>query len=197
MNRWKYRCGGTCPNAPQCPHASDGMSRVLYGVTSCWRIYRQKQSLRPVSLQCWPWWVIRVDALLASPGRLRANMAPSTKNRKYITYRNAAEEGPSHGRRRHAQNFGKVWNFGHLVFAICKQTGRQTDRQTDTRIRSSHYSALLPRGRSKKSTFSSYLRSMRSYRGLIDTPWVNKKQDTKLLPITSPNVNRFSKFFQR
>ena len=25
---------------------------------------------------------------------------------------------------------------------------------------------------------------------------VSKKQDTKLLPITSPNVNRFSKFFQ-
>ena len=24
---------------------------------------------------------------------------------------------------------------------------------------------------------------------------VSKKQDTKLLPITSPNVNRFSKFF--
>jgi len=27
------------------------------------------------------------------------------------------------------------------------------------------------------------------------TLWVNKKQDTKLLPITSPNINRFSKFF--
>ena len=26
------------------------------------------------------------------------------------------------------------------------------------------------------------------------TLWVRKKQDTKLLPITSPNVNRFSKF---
>ena len=28
------------------------------------------------------------------------------------------------------------------------------------------------------------------------TSWVNIKQDTKLFPITSPNVNRFSKFFQ-
>ena len=27
------------------------------------------------------------------------------------------------------------------------------------------------------------------------TLWVRKKQDTKLLPITSPNVNRFSFFF--
>jgi len=27
------------------------------------------------------------------------------------------------------------------------------------------------------------------------TPWVKKKQDNKLLPITSPNINRFSKFF--
>ena len=27
----------------------------------------------------------------------------------------------------------------------------------------------------------------------VDTPRV-KKQDTKLLPITSPNINRFSKF---
>ena len=26
---------------------------------------------------------------------------------------------------------------------------------------------------------------------------LRKKQDTKLLPITSPNVNRFSKFFHR
>ena len=29
----------------------------------------------------------------------------------------------------------------------------------------------------------------------IYTQWVNKKQDTKLLPVTSPNVNQFSKFF--
>jgi len=29
----------------------------------------------------------------------------------------------------------------------------------------------------------------------IDIHCVSKKQDTKLLPITSPNVNRFSKFF--
>jgi len=28
-----------------------------------------------------------------------------------------------------------------------------------------------------------------------NTLCLNKKQDTKLLPITSPNVNRFSKFF--
>ena len=28
------------------------------------------------------------------------------------------------------------------------------------------------------------------------TPWVKKKQDTKLLAITSLNINRFSKFFQ-
>jgi len=27
------------------------------------------------------------------------------------------------------------------------------------------------------------------------TRWVKKKQDTKLLPITSPNINRFSQFF--
>ena len=57
-------------------------------------------------------------------------------------------------------------------------------------------------------------RVYRHYRGLVqklfsrhtDRPWhsqrfdcyihcVSKKQDTKLLPITSPNVNRFSKFF--
>jgi len=30
---------------------------------------------------------------------------------------------------------------------------------------------------------------------LLTAPWV-KKQDTNLLPITSPNVNRFSKFFR-
>ena len=29
------------------------------------------------------------------------------------------------------------------------------------------------------------------------TPWVKKNQDTKLLPNTSPNVHRFSKFFHR
>ena len=29
----------------------------------------------------------------------------------------------------------------------------------------------------------------------VHTPWVNKKQDIKLLPITSPNNNRFSQFF--
>ena len=28
------------------------------------------------------------------------------------------------------------------------------------------------------------------------TPWVNKKQDTKLLPVTSPSSNRFSQFFR-
>jgi len=27
------------------------------------------------------------------------------------------------------------------------------------------------------------------------TLWVKKKQDTKLLPMTSPNVNRFPNFF--
>ena len=30
---------------------------------------------------------------------------------------------------------------------------------------------------------------------LFDLHCVSKKQDTKLLPITSPNINRFSKFF--
>jgi len=30
----------------------------------------------------------------------------------------------------------------------------------------------------------------------LSTPWVNKKQDTKLLPITSPNNNWFSQFFR-
>ena len=35
---------------------------------------------------------------------------------------------------------------------------------------------------------------------LLENAWAHtlclkKKQDTKLLPITSPNVNRFSKFF--
>ena len=29
-----------------------------------------------------------------------------------------------------------------------------------------------------------------------NTPQVNKKQDTILLPITSPNNNRFSQFFR-
>jgi len=29
----------------------------------------------------------------------------------------------------------------------------------------------------------------------IRTPWSNKKQDTKLLSISSPNIDRFSKFF--
>jgi len=35
----------------------------------------------------------------------------------------------------------------------------------------------------------------RAEREAQDTLCLKKKQDTKLLPITSPNVNRFSKFF--
>jgi len=42
--------------------------------------------------------------------------------------------------------------------------------------------------------FSYYLLfSQQKYKEMIYTPWV-KKQDTKPLPITSPNINRFSNF---
>jgi len=35
-----------------------------------------------------------------------------------------------------------------------------------------------------------------TYLGRVNsTPWVKKKQDTKLLSITSPYIDRFSKFF--
>ena len=33
------------------------------------------------------------------------------------------------------------------------------------------------------------------HRNVLNTLCLKKKQDTKLLPVTSPNVNRFSKFF--
>ena len=63
--------------------------------------------------------------------------------------------------------------------AACKQRSL-TNRQTDTQI---------------DHATSRAVHAMRPHNANIIYTVSQKKQDTKLLPITSPNINRFSKFF--
>jgi len=58
------------------------------------------------------------------------------RNRKYVTYRNAVR-GPSHGYGQYGQ---KIWWNSAVVFELCEQIDRQTDKQTN----SSQYFAPLP-----------------------------------------------------
>ena len=86
-------------------------------------------------------------------GNKRHNIEPlreymtSSKNRKYITYRNAVREGLATATGNMQTNFVK---FGRVVVEQCKghtkrqQTDRQTDRQTDKHTYSSQYFAPLP-----------------------------------------------------
>ena len=71
-------------------------------------------------------------------------------------------------------------------------TDRQTQTQTRTRTDTGPW--LVPRG--KNHTKHDHLNNDVQSTALHALYTVSqKKQDTKLLPITSPNVNRFSKFF--
>jgi len=83
-----------------------------------------KQSIHRHQTPSW----YRNAASRASPyGPLRPNVTPS-KNRKHITYRNAARGGLSHGHRKSAHKiFVKI---GPAVPEICSRTDRYIDRQT-------------------------------------------------------------------
>jgi len=69
----------------------------------------------------------------------------SSRKRKYITYRNNAGEGPSHGHRQHAQIIGKdrACGFGDIL----------VDRQTDTHTHTDVLIAIL-RNRSSENIYT-------------------------------------------
>ena len=77
-------------------------------------------------------------AALPSAGRPRsavlayAQVRRHPQNRKYITYRDAASAGLTHGRSKYAQII--LVKIGRVVPEICSQTDRHTHTRTDTAI---------------------------------------------------------------